>query len=334
MTGAARYRSLGRSGFKVSRACLGTMNFGTGADAPCNEAEARTMIDAFLDLGHNFIDTANVYTGGQSEEVVGRAVAGRRDKVVLATKAGLPMGKDAGARGLSRRHLVQALDDSLRRLGTDHIDLYQCHRPDPDTPIEETMDTLAGFVRAGKVRYIGCSEFSGSQIVEAQWAASRAGGVRFTSLQPRYSLIARGIEADILPACVRHGLGTLTFSPLGGGLLTGKYRRGEAAQSDTRFARSAQSRDLVMKDRNFAILDALSEVSAGLGATPSVVAIAWCLTNEHVTSVIIGPRTMAQFRDNIAGFSLVLPPEAVAHLNAASEPEAGAPGSPPAPAIG
>ena len=317
----------------VSRACLGTMNFGTAVDAPCNEAEARTMIDAFLDLGHNFIDTANVYTGGQSEEVIGRAITSRRDKVVLATKAGLPMGKDPSARGLSSRHLTHALDDSLRRLGTDYVDLYQCHRPDPGTAIEETMDALAGFVRAGKVRHIGCSEFSASQIVEAQWAAGRAGGVPFTSLQPRYSLVAREIEADILPTCARLGLGTLTFSPLGGGILTGKYRGDEAIKGDTRFARSAKSRDLVMKSRNVAIVDALCEVAAALGATPSVVAIAWCVARDRITSVIIGPRTMEQFRDNIAGFDLRLPPEAIQQLDAASHFESGTPGSPSGPAI-
>lgn len=328
-----KHLALGRSGLKVSRACLGTMNFGTGADAPCDEAEARTMIHAFLDRGHNFIDTANIYTGGQSEEVIGRAIAGRRDTVVLATKAGLPTGGDSNARGLSRRHLSEALDASLKRLGTDHVDLYQCHRPDPDTPIEETMDALAGFVRAGKVRYIGCSEFSGSQIVEAQWAASSAGGVPFVSLQPRYSLIARGIEADTLPTCARHGLGTLSFSPLGGGLLSGKYRQGETAASDSRFARWAHARDLVMKDRNFAILDALREVAAELDATPSAVAIAWCLMRPQIGSVIIGPRTMDQFDDNIAGFALTLPPEAVARLTAVSEPEPGAPSSPPVPAM-
>ena len=190
-----------------------------------------------------------------------------------------------------------------------------------------------GFVRAGKVRYIGCSEFSGSQIGEAQWAASRVGGIPFTSLQPRYSLVARGIENDILPTCVRHGLGTLTFSPLGGGILTGKYRRGEAVQDGSRFARSAQSRELVMKDRNFAIVDALCEVAAALGETPSAVAIAWCVARDHINSVVIGPRTMEQFRDNIAGFELTLPPEAIAQLNAASQFEPGVPGSPPGPAI-
>jgi len=309
------------------------MNFGAAPDAPCDEAQAHTMIDAFLDLGHNFIDTANVYTGGQSEEVVGRAVKGRRDRIVIATKAGRPMGDAPHQHGLSRRHLTEALDASLRRLGIDYVDLYQCHRPDPDTPIEETMDTLACFVRAGKVRYIGCSEFSSAQIVEAQWAASRAGGVPFTSLQPRYSLIARGIEPDVLPTCARHGLGTLSFSPLGGGMLTGKYRRDEAPGEGSRFARYAPSRDIALKDRNFIIVDELCDVAAELGATPSAVAIAWCLARGPVTSVIIGPRTMEQFHDNMAGFSLDVPKEALARLDAVSMPDQTAPGSPPYPPI-
>src|ERR1039458_1978656 len=162
------FRTMGRSGLKVSRACLGAMNFGTSPTAPCNEQEARRIIDAFLDAGNNFIDTANVYTGGQSEQVVGRAVSAKRESVVIATKGRGPQGPGPNDLGLSRVHLIRALDASLRRLGTDYVDLYQCHQPDPDTPIEETMATLDSFVRQGKVRYIGCSNFAGSQIVEAE----------------------------------------------------------------------------------------------------------------------------------------------------------------------
>src|SRR4051794_22660917 len=206
------YVTLGRSGLKVSRACLGAMNFGT-ADAPCDESEAHRITDAFLDRGNNFIDTANVYTGGGSEQVVGRAIKTRRESVVLATKARGPQGSGPNDVGLSRVHLTRALEASLRRLGTDYVDLYQCHAWDPDTPIEETMSALDGFVRAGKVRYIGCSNFNGAQIVEAQWAAERIGGTPFVSLQPRYSLVARDIETDILPTCQRQGLGTLVYSP-------------------------------------------------------------------------------------------------------------------------
>ena len=222
------YATLGRSGLKVSPVCLGAMNFGTSAEAPCDEAEGRRVIDQFLDAGNNFIDTANVYTGGQSEEIVGRAVASKRDAVVIATKGRGPQGRGPNDSGLSRVHLTRALEASLKRLGTDYVDLYQCHSWDADTPIEETMATLDGFVRSGKVRYIGCSNFTGSQIVDAQWAATRNGGTLFTSLQPRYSLLARDIEADILPAAQRHGLGAIPYSPLGGGMLTGKYERGRS----------------------------------------------------------------------------------------------------------
>ena len=185
------YRTLGRSGLHVSRACLGAMMFGHGPDAPCNEEESRRIIDAFLDGGGNFIDTANRYTGGESEEVVGRAISARRDDVVLATKGFMPIGDGPNDRGLGRKYLTRALEDSLRRLGTEYIDVYQCHGPDADAPIEETMATLHGFVTSGKVRYLGCSNWTGSQIVEAQWAASRA-GTPMVSLQPPYSLTSRG----------------------------------------------------------------------------------------------------------------------------------------------
>src|SRR5579871_5818440 len=271
------FRTLGRSGLKISRACLGAMNFGTSASAPCDEREARSIIDAFLDGGNNFIDTANVYTGGQSEEIVGRALKGKREKVVVATKGRGPQGEGPNDIGLSRLHLTRALDASLRRLGFDYVDLYQVHFPDADTPIEETMETLAGFVRAGKVRYIGCSNFSGSQIVEAQWAASRQNGIPFISLQPRYSLIAREIESDVLPACGRHGLGTLVYSPLGGGVLAGKYRRGEAPAPDTRFGRMSALSARGIAERHFAIADAVAQVAADLGTTSTAVALAWVL---------------------------------------------------------
>ncbi|HZU71175.1 MAG TPA: aldo/keto reductase [Acidimicrobiales bacterium] len=326
------YVSLGRSGLKVSRACLGAMNFGT-TDAPCDETEARRIIDAFLGAGYNFIDTANVYTGGQSEEVVGRAVKGRRDSVVIATKGRGPQGRGPNDVGLSRVHLTRALEASLRRLGTEYVDLYQCHQPDPDTPIEETMATLDGFVRSGKVRYIGCSNFTGSQIVEAQWAAERIHGTPFTSLQPRYSLIARDIEADVLPAATRHGLGAIVYSPLGGGFLTGKYRRGEDPGGDTRLGRrmqmaaqAGQGRPAnpwaaaTLTERNFDILDEVSKVAADLGTTTTAVSLAWLLGRRGVTSVIIGPRTLAQLEENLPGIDLRLSEDVVHRLNEVSRP--------------
>ncbi len=312
---------MGRSGLKVSRACLGTLNFGT-TDAPCDEGEARRIVDAFLARGNNFIDTADAYQAGESEEVVGRAVKARRDSVVLATKGFAPQGPGPNDAGLSRVHLTRALEASLRRLGTDYVDLYQCHAPDPATPIEETMATLDGFVRAGKVRYLGCSNFSGSEIVEAQWAAQRVGGSPLISLQPRYSLVTRDIEADVLPACQRQGLGTLVYSPLGGGVLTGKYQRGVEPAPDTRFGRPglAQYASRVLTDRNLELADAVGKVAAEVGSTPTAVALAWVLSRPGVTSAIIGPRTLEQYEENESGFELTLAADVIQRLSDASRP--------------
>ena len=323
------YVNLGRSGLKVSRACLGAMNFGTANDAPCNETDARRIVDTFLDAGNNFIDTANVYTGGQSEEIVGRAIAEKRHSVVVATKGRGPQGRGPNDSGLSRLHLTRALEASLKRLNTDYVDLYQVHAPDADTPIEETMQTLDGFVREGKVRYIGCSNFTGSQIVEAQWAAQRQNGSPFISLQPRYSLVAREIEADVLPACQRHGLGTLIYSPLGGGLLSGKYKKDTTPGADTRFGRMAQrfgesAAAAIIADamtaKNFAIVEAVTKAAAELGTSPAAVAIAWCLTRRGITSVIAGPRTSEQMKAYLDGVELKLPEDLVKQLSDVSRP--------------
>ncbi|MEU6164868.1 aldo/keto reductase [Streptomyces tanashiensis] len=320
------YARLGNSGLKVSRACLGTMNFGPAGGVgvgSCEEADARRIIDAFLDSGHNVIDTADAYTGGESERIVGRAVRGRRDSVVLATKAFLPQGSGANNKGLSRAHLTCALDASLRRLGTDYIDLYQCHQWDPETPIDETMATLDGFVRSGKVRYIGCSNFTAAQIVESQWAAEHGGGTRFISLQSQYSLLARGIEPEILPTCERHGLGTLTWSPLGGGVLTGRYVRDATPDRTSRIGRllnspsplaRAWAKDLVT-ERNLDIANEAAKIAAALGSTSTAVALAWVRQRPGVTSVIIGPRTLDQLAGNLAGFALDLPADAIARLD-------------------
>ncbi|MFI7625490.1 aldo/keto reductase [Microbispora rosea] len=315
------YATLGRSGLRVSTAGLGTMNF--GAPGGCDETEATRIVDAFLEAGGNVIDTADAYTGGEAERIVGRAVRGRRDEVVLATKAFLPQGSGPNDRGLSRAHLTRALEDSLRRLGTDHIDLYQCHHWDDSTPIEETMATLDGFVRSGKVRYIGCSNFTAAQIVEAQWAAQRVGGTPFVSLQPEYSLVARGIEAEILPVCLRHGLGTLVWSPLGGGVLSGRYRSGETPGADTRLGRLMASpipaartwAEGFLTESNLAIAGHVADAAAELGVAPAAVALAWVRSRPEVTSVIVGPRTLDQLRGNLAGLELVLPPDVAAHLD-------------------
>jgi aryl-alcohol dehydrogenase-like predicted oxidoreductase len=268
-------------------------------------------------------------------------VASKRDSVVIATKGRGPQGRGPNDSGLSRVHLTRALEASLKRLGTDYVDLYQCHSWDADTPIDETMATLDGFVRSGKVRYIGCSNFTGSQIVDAQWAAQRNGGTPFTSLQPRYSLLARDIENDILPAAQRHGLGAIPYSPLGGGMLTGKYERGEAPAADTRMgrrrqmpapapaaasaapaagARAPRQMPTMLTDRNFDIVDEVKKVAADLGTTPTAVALAWVGSRRGVTSVIIGPRSADQLADNLVGFDVELPAEAISRLNDASRP--------------
>lgn len=315
------YVNLGKSGLKVSRACLGAMNFGTSENAPCGEKEARRIIDAFLDAGNNFIDTANVYTGGQSEQVVGRSIKEKRHSVVLATKARGAQGTGPNDMGTSRVHLQRALDASLKRLDTDYIDLYQMHAWDPDTPIEETMATLDSFVRSGKVRYIGCSNYTGSQIVESQWAAARQNGTPFISLQPRYSLLARDIEADVLPACQRHGLGTLVYSPLAGGMLTGKYKRDEEPAADTRFGRRGARGSMgTLTDRNFEIVDEVANVAGEIGATSTAVSLAWVLTRRGVTSAIMGPRTLTQQEECLAGFELELDETLVKRLSDASRP--------------
>jgi aryl-alcohol dehydrogenase-like predicted oxidoreductase len=290
------------------------MMFGHGADAPCDEPESRRIIDAFVDSGGNFIDTANRYTGGQSEEVVGRATKAKRDHVVLATKGRMPIGSGPNDQGLSRHYLTRALEGSLRRLRTDHVDLYQCHAPDPVTPIEETMATLDSFVQQGKVRYLGCSNFTGSQIVEAQWAAQRSRATPFVSLQPRYSLIDRRIEEDILPTCQRQGVGTMIYSPLGGGVLTGKYKRGQDPPPDSRASRSDMWQGM-LDERNMDIADEVAKVAAEVGATSTAVAVAWVLSRRGVTSVIIGPRTFGQYEQNMEGFDLQLDPSVIKRLS-------------------
>jgi aryl-alcohol dehydrogenase-like predicted oxidoreductase len=323
------YVPLGRSGLKISPVCLGTMNFGAPAGTPgCDEADAGRIVGAYLDAGGNIIDTADGYSGGQSEEIVGRAVTGRRDQVVLATKAFLPQGPGPNDRGLSRAHLARALEASLRRLRSDYVDLYQCHHWDGSTPIEETMSALDGFVRSGKVRYLGCSNFTAAQIVEAQWAAQRTGGARLISLQPQYSLLARGIEAEILPTCERHGMGTLAWSPLGGGVLAGRYRQGQAPGSDTRIGRLRASpmpaarswAESMLSERNLRIAGETAAIAADLGASPASVALAWVARQPGVTAVIVGPRTVAQLDDSLAGFALTLPTAALTKLNEVSRP--------------
>ena len=318
------YVPLGQSGLKVSRACLGTMTFGN-TEWGTDQSESQRIVDTFIDAGHNFIDTADVYNAGISEELVGRAIAGKRDGVVLATKGYNAMGDGPNDRGSSRAHLTRALESSLRRLGTDYVDLYQLHNWDHDTPIEESMATLDDFVRSGKVRYIGCSNFYGSQLVEAQWAADRQGGAALVSLQPQYSLIWRDIELDILPTATRHGMGIIVWSPLGGGMLTGKYTKREDLPADGRLSRGSGMeaegmRMLTLTDRNFEIVAEVVKVAGDLDATPTAVSLAWLLNRPGITSVIIGPRTVDQLHQNLAGLDLALPAESAKRLSRVSRP--------------
>jgi aryl-alcohol dehydrogenase-like predicted oxidoreductase len=297
------YRTLGRTGIKVSPYCLGAMMFGAIGN-PDHDDSIR-IIHRALDAGVNFIDTADVYSRGESEEIVGKAIKGRRDDVVLATKAQRPMGDDVNMQGASRRWLVRALDDSLRRLGTDHVDLYQLHRPTPDTDIEETLSALTDLVRAGKIRAIGTSSFPASDIVEAQWVAERRGLQRPRTEQPPYSILNRGVEREILPVCERYGMGTLVYSPLGGGLLTGRYRKGERADSH----RAAFGFQHLRDERRLDAVERLIPLAEQAGLSLTHLAMAFVIAHPGVTSAIIGPRTMSHLDDLLAGAEVTVADE-------------------------
>ncbi|MFJ8749535.1 aldo/keto reductase [Streptomyces sp. NPDC102441] len=295
-----KYRTLGRTGIKVSPYCLGAMMFGVAGN-PDHDDSVR-IIHKALDGGINFVDTADAYSNGESEEIVGRALKGRRDEVVLATKAYLPMGEDPNRRGNSRRWLVRALEDSLRRLGTDHVDLFQVHRPDPDTDVEETLSALTDLVRAGKVRSIGSSTFPASDIVEAQWVSERRGLERFRTEQPPYSILNRGIEREVLPACERYGMGALVWSPLAGGMLTGRYRKGQVADTH----RAAYGFKHMSDERRLDVVEQLIPVAQDAGMSLTHLATAFAIAHPAVTSAIIGPRTMEHLDDLLAGAETTL----------------------------
>src|SRR3954464_3947049 len=252
-----QYRPLGRTGVQVSPLCLGAMMFGPWGND--DRADSIRIIHRALDAGVNFVDTADVYSAGESEEIVGKALKGRRDDVVLATKFFMPMSEDPNQRGGSRRWIIRAVEDSLRRLNTDYIDLYQVHRPSPDTDVEETLGALSDLVHQGKVRYLGSSSYSGSQIVEAQWVARERNLQRFVTEQPPYSLLVRGIEEDVLPTVLRHGMGTLTYSPLAGGWLSGRWRK-TSASTPTSSARPPARFDMSVP-ANQRKLDAVENLS-------------------------------------------------------------------------
>lgn len=309
-----KYRTLGRTGIKVSPYCLGAMMFGAIGN-PDHDDSIR-IIHKALDAGINFVDTADAYSRGESEEIVGKALKGRRDNVVLATKAHHPMGDDPNQQGNSRRWIVRALDDSLRRLQTDHVDLFQIHRPAPDTDVEETLSALTDLVRAGKVRAIGASSFPASDIVEAQWVAERRGLERFRTEQPPYSILNRGIEREVLPVCERYGMGTLVYSPLGGGLLTGRYRKGR--QADTH--RAGFGFKHLSDERRLDAVEQLIPVAEEAGMSLTHLAMAFAISHPGVTSAITGPRTMKHLDDLLAGAETALSDEVLDRIDAIVPP--------------
>ncbi len=296
-----QYRTLGKTGIKVSPYCLGAMMFGGLGNA--DHEDSIRIIHKALDAGINFIDTADRYSAGESEEIVGKALKGRRDKIVLATKVYGPMGDDPNQQGTSRRWIMQEVDNSLRRLQTDHIDLYQIHRPSPDTDIEETLSALSDLMRAGKVRAIGSSTFPASEIVEAQWVAERRSLARFRTEQPPYSILDRSIEREVLPVCERYGMGVLVWSPLSKGMLTGRYRKGQPLPDSLRVKYFPKQ----MSDaRNLDAVEQLLPLAAEAGLSLTHMAMAFVMAHPGVTSAILGPRTMAQLDDLLAGAEIRL----------------------------
>jgi aryl-alcohol dehydrogenase-like predicted oxidoreductase len=313
------YRYMGRTGLKVSSLCLGCMTFGKEADEPTSQQ----LINRFIEAGGNFLDTANMYNGGKSEEITGRAIKAKRRDLVLATKVRFPVGQGPNDIGLSRYHIMRAVEDSLRRLDTEYIDLYQVHTWDPGTPIEETMRALDDLVRQGKVRYLGVSNFAAWQIMKALSVSEIQYLARFECLQPQYSLIEREIEREYIPMCLSEGIGVIPWSPLGGGFLTGKYRRGEDSPTDTRLTSAKtgvweNTWEKRATERNWDILACVGEIAKQRGATHAQVALAWVHQKPGVTSPIIGVRNLPQLEDNLAAADLALSDDEMAALDAVS----------------
>jgi aryl-alcohol dehydrogenase-like predicted oxidoreductase len=309
-----KYRTLGRTGIQVSPYCLGAMMFGAMGN-PDHDDSIR-IIRRALDAGINFIDTADVYSQGESEEIVGKALNGHRDDVVLATKVHYPMGDDPNHRGNSRRWIIAAAENSLRRLQTDHLDLYQVHRPDPTVEVEETLSALSDLIHGGKVRAIGTSTFPASDIIEAQWVAERRGLERFRTEQPPYSILNRSIEREVLPVCQRYGMGTLVWSPLGQGLLTGRYRKGQQAGTH----RSGFMPQHFSDERKLDVVEQLVPVAEKAGLPMTHLAMAFAIAHPGVTSAIIGPRTMEQLDDLLAGADVTLDDEIIDQIDEIAPP--------------
>ncbi|MEJ5224405.1 MAG: aldo/keto reductase [Anaerolineales bacterium] len=316
-----QYRILGRTGLKVSALCMGTMQFGWSAD----EALSHQILSAAYDAGLNFIDTADIYSrwvpgnpGGVSEEIIGRWMKSAgipRDRLVIATKVRGRMGEGPNAEGLHRVHIMQAVEASLRRLQTDYIDLYQTHWPDNDTPIEETLRALDDLVKQGKVRYIGASNYAAWELMEALWAAERLNTARYDSLQPHYNLLHRAeFERELRAVCEKFEIGVIPYSPLAGGFLTGKYRRGQPLPESVR----AGGLRHAMTDKNFGLIEKMDAMARAHNATISQVALAWMLADPVITSPIIGPNKLSQWEDNLGALDVTLTSEEIQSLNDAT----------------
>jgi aryl-alcohol dehydrogenase-like predicted oxidoreductase len=302
------YRTLGRTGLRVSPLCLGAMMFGAWGN-PDHDESVR-IVHRALHAGVNFIDTADVYSAGESEEIVGKALAGRRDDVVIATKVHGAMGDDPNRRGSSRRWIIAECENSLRRLGTDWIDLYQVHRPDPTCDIDETLGALSDLVHAGKVRYVGSSTFPAGDIVEAHWVAERRALQRFVCEQPPYSMLVRGVEAEVLPTCQRYGMGVIPWSPLAGGWLSGRYRRNQSVPTSHRATRVPLRFDLSLpaNQQKLDAVERLAVLAEDAGMSLVHLALAFVLQHPAVTSAIIGPRTMDQLESQLGAIAATLDP--------------------------
>jgi len=315
-----QYRFMGRSGLKVSELCFGTQTFGWGAD----EKAAHAMCDRFVEAGGNFFDTANIYNRGQAETILGRwlKTRGRRDDFVVATKVYFPIGEGPNETGLSRKHIFSAIEDSLRRLQIDYVDLYQMHCWDMATPLEETLQALDDLVRAGKVRYLGASNFMAWQLDRALMLSCMHGWTRIDCLQPEYSLLVRSPEWELLPLCRNEGVGVIPWSPLAGGWLTGKYTRGEPPPPGSRAGRRDRWEDMPEQrasELTWRILEALTAIAKTRSKTPAQVALNWLLQQPGITAPIFGARTPEQLEENLGSVGWNLSPDEIAQLNAASD---------------
>ena len=305
------FRNLGKSGLKVSQISLGGDTFGRSVD----ERTTSDIINHALDLGVNFIDTADIYGNqGRSEEFIGKALKGKRPKVLIGSKFGSAMGTGPNDKGGSRHRIINALEASLQRLDTDYLDLYQIHHPDPTTPIEETLCALDDIIRAGKVRYIGCSNFAAWQLTEAMWVSKVNSLQPFVTVQPKYHLLDRRIEQELVPCCQAHGVGVIPWYPLAAGFLTGKYRRGEMPAAGTRFASDIPFYNRLLTDANFDRLDKLRVFAAECKHTVTEVAIAWLLSHQWISSIIAGATTTQQVSQNVAAANWKLTPEEVSEI--------------------